>query len=79
MVIESGTGLNYLGEQGAVEQGTHRAAAPSTATGPDMCPDTATEQKAEREEVFSCVYVFVCRYASVYVWVYVRRWQSCQV
>lgn len=56
-----------------MEQGTHHAAAPSTVTGPGMCPDRAAEQEEEKEELFVCIY------ASAFVWAYVRRWQSFQV
>lgn len=62
-----------------MEQGTHHAAALSTVTGHNICPDRATEQEEEKEEVFSSVCVSVCSYASTFVWAYVRRWQSCQV
>lgn len=64
-----------------MEQGTHHAAALSTITGHNICPDRATEQEEEKEVVFShaCVCVFACSYVSAFVWAYVRRWQSCQV
>ena len=43
-----------------MEQGTHHAAAPSTVTEHGICPDRATEQEEEKEEVFSCVRESVC-------------------
>lgn len=52
-------GLEYLWNKKAVEQGTHHAAALSTVTGHSICPDRATEQEEEKEEVFLCVCVCV--------------------
>lgn len=48
-----------------MEQGTHRAVALSTVTGHGICPDRATEQEEEKEEVSSCE--FVCSYASTFL------------